>query len=186
MIAGSARGTRLRRVPGTQTRPIGDRVKEALFSILSPQLHGCRFLDLYAGTGSVGIEALSRGAAQAVFIERDRKALQTIRHNLQHTRLDQNAVIRAGDVLRLLQRPIPEPFDLLFLAPPQYRGLWSQTLRTLVQAPTWWHADSTIIAQIDPDEREDIKLTCWAESDWRRYGNTALWFFQPLEEQPIS
>lgn len=178
VIAGSARGTRLRRVPGNRTRPIGDRVKEALFSILSPRIHGSRFLDLYAGTGSVGIEALSRGAAQAMFMERNRAALQTIRQNLQLCRLSHSACISAGNVFRLLLKPPAEPFDFLFLAPPQYRGLWAQTLLELESATTWWHSSSTIIVQIDPSEREDIELTHWQESDWRRYGNTALWFFQ--------
>ncbi len=179
VIAGSARGSRLRRVPGTRTRPIGDRVKEALFSILSPQLRDCRFLDLFAGTGSVGIEALSRGAERALFVERERAALQTIHQNLEHTRLTERAEIRAGDVFRILQRPPSAPFDLLFLAPPQYQGLWSRTLLALEAATRWWHAESTIIAQIDPSEREEIDLRAWEESDWRRYGNTALWFFTP-------
>ncbi|MCY4010031.1 MAG: 16S rRNA (guanine(966)-N(2))-methyltransferase RsmD [Anaerolineaceae bacterium] len=184
VIAGSARGTRLRRVPGKQTRPIGDRAKEALFSILSPQIHGCRFLDLFAGTGSVGIEALSRGSAQSTFIEQNRAALQTIRHNLQRCRLSHSAHIRVGDVFRLLQQPTAEPFDFLFLAPPQYRRLWAQTLLALDSAATWWHSSSTIIVQIDPSEREDIALTHWQESDWRRYGNTALWFFQRRGASP--
>lgn len=181
MIAGSARGARLRRVPGTHTRPIGDRVKEALFSILSARLLNCRFLDLFAGTGSVGIEALSRGAAQALFIERDRAAIQTIRQNLHHTRLIERAEVRAGDVFRMLRQSPSEPFDLLFLAPPQYRGLWSRALLALEASPLWWHSESLIIVQIDPSEHEEIELRRLAEGDRRRYGNTALCFFQPRE-----
>jgi 16S rRNA (guanine(966)-N(2))-methyltransferase RsmD len=83
VIAGTARGRKLKSVPGDATRPIMDRVKEALFSILGSFVHGSRFLDLFGGTGSVGIEALSRGAAHATFCEIDRAALQVLRDNLQ-------------------------------------------------------------------------------------------------------
>ena len=91
-------------VPGESTRPIPDRVKESLFNILGPDVAGSRFLDLYAGTGSVGIEALSCGAAQAVFVEREPLAIETIRRNLEFTGLQTDAVVVAADVFAWLRR----------------------------------------------------------------------------------
>src|SRR6185295_15055806 len=85
VIAGAARGRRLSAVPGDTTRPITDRAKEALFSILAPEIEDARVLDLFAGTGSVGIEALSRGAAACTFVELEKRAIDTIRGNLEHT-----------------------------------------------------------------------------------------------------
>ena len=91
VIAGSAKGIALQAVPGSSTRPISDRVKEALFNILGPDIVGARVLDLFAGTGSVGIEALSRGAAQAVLVELRSRAVTTIRANLRRTQLQADA-----------------------------------------------------------------------------------------------
>ncbi len=186
VIAGQARGSHLRRVPGSGTRPISDRVKEALFNILAPRLRECRFADFFAGTGSVGIEALSRGARQGLFVERERAALRTIRQNLEHTRLDERAEIRAADFFRTLLIPPSAPFDILYIAPPQYRGIWLRALSALEKTPGWWHRESLIIVQIDPREREEIQLPSWEERDWRRYGNTALWFFAPCLEMKAS
>lgn len=178
VIAGSAKGRKLKLVPGDSTRPIMDRVKEALFSIIGQNIVGAQFLDLFSGTGSVGIEALSRGAARALFIEIDRKALQTIRDNLIHTRLDGKAVIRMMDALTLLKRAPDTHYDYIFVAPPQYKKLWRQTLEALEANPAWIPPGTTVIVQIDPIELEDIKLTRLAEYDRRRYGKTLLLFYR--------
>ena len=94
VIAGSAKGRRLKLVPGDTTRPVMDRVKEALFSIIGRNIFDAAFLDLFAGTGSVGIEALSRGARQAVFVEMNGKAVRTIQENLTLTKLGDKAIIK--------------------------------------------------------------------------------------------
>jgi 16S rRNA (guanine966-N2)-methyltransferase len=177
VIAGTARGRRLKPVPGASTRPIMDRVKEALFSILGRSILDARFLDLYAGTGSVGIEALSRGAEQAIFVELDREALRTIRTNLEITRLGENAIIRRTDVLAMLKgTPPAEPFDFIFLAPPQYKGIWLETLRRLDANPDWLAANTVVIVQIDPREFQDEPFTHLEIYDERRYGKTLLLF----------
>src|SRR2546430_635565 len=98
VIAGTAKGRQLKLVPGEGTRPIMDRVKEALFNILGDSIDGATFLDLFAGTGSVGIEALSRGAEYAVFVENGRLAVKTIAENLKMTRLEDQARIVRQDV----------------------------------------------------------------------------------------
>jgi 16S rRNA (guanine966-N2)-methyltransferase len=130
VIAGTARGARLARVPAG-TRPLSDRAREGLFSSLGELVPGARCADLFAGTGAVGIEALSRGAASCLFVDSGVAAIRTIRDNLGKTGLAERARVVRADLLR---RPVPEgPFDLAFLDPPYaypsgtLRGLLVQT-----------------------------------------------------------
>ena len=127
VITGSARGRRLRELEGQETRPTTDRVKEGMFSILQFDIEGRRVLDLFAGTGQLGIEALSRGAASAVFVERRGDALKLIRENLQITELTDRAKVVPGDSLEYL-KTVREPFDLIFLDPPYGEGLLEEAL----------------------------------------------------------
>ena len=178
VISGRAKGRRLRMVPGDSTRPIMDRVKEALFNILGTGIPGCTFLDLFAGTGSVGIEALSRGAARVLFIDNKRLAIRTIHENLASTRLAANAEVLRTDALVYLQRPEPEPFEYIYVAPPQYAGLWKDALLALDAHPDHLHPDGVVIVQIDPDEHEPVPLETLRPYDERTYGNTRLLFFE--------
>ncbi len=178
VIAGAAKGRRLKMVPGAGTRPVMDRVKEALFNILGGAIPGCRFLDLFAGTGSVGIEALSRGAARAVFVENNPAALRVIRENLQITGLADRAEVVAADVFRYLDRPPVEAFEFIYIAPPQYEALWSKALQALDEQPGFLFADGVAIAQIDPSEYAELELEALALYDQRRYGNTMLCFYE--------
>ena len=176
VIAGLAKGRRLRAVPGTGTRPITDRVKEALFDILQQRLPGCRFLDLFSGTGSVGIEALSRGAELAVFVERNPSAVAVIRQNLHTAGLSRGAEVIRDDVFRFLQREPRETFDLVYVAPPQYKGLWLRTLQAL-DSTDWLSPQGLIVVQIHPKEYADAPLQGLALGDQRRYGSTTLCFY---------
>lgn len=176
VIAGEARGRRLHSVPGSSTRPILDRVKESLFNILGWEVVDARFLDLYAGTGSVGIEALSRGAAHADFVEQAGKAVATIKRNLSETELAGRASVIRRDVFNFLSDAEAE-YHLIFLAPPQYRGLWADTLRALDGRPSLLAAGGEVIAQIDPREFEDLVLENLTLVDRRTYGNTTLCFY---------
>ena len=180
VIAGRAKGRRLKMVPGDTTRPVMDRVKEACFSIIGQAIVGTAFLDLFAGTGSVGIEALSRGAAHVMFVEADRLAVKTIQKNLEITKLGEDAVIRRVDVFNLLKSPPPSPFDYIYIAPPQYKRLWSQTLRALDENPAWIPPGTTVIVQIAPSEQQSIELKHLQPYDERRYGKTLLWFFEAV------
>lgn len=178
VISGSARGRRLKMVPGEETRPIPDRVKEALFSIIQPEdIQGATFLDLFAGTGGVGIEALSRGAAQAAFLETNPLALKTIRENLALAGLAEQAQVLQLDVFRFLSRAPSASFDYIYIAPPQYHSLWSDTLHLIDESPTWLVPEGWAIAQIDPTEYTDLDLAHLALIDQRRYGNTMLCFY---------
>ncbi len=176
VIAGKARGRRLRSVPGEGTRPITDRAKSALFSILGHDVVGCAFLDLYAGTGQVAIEALSRGAATAVLVEKAAAAVRTIRENLALTGLAENARVIRADVMAYLQGEAA-PFDYLYIAPPQYRGLWSATLQVVDARPDWLAEDGWAIAQIHPREYEELALENLMLFDRRQYGSVMLCFY---------
>jgi 16S rRNA (guanine(966)-N(2))-methyltransferase RsmD len=115
VIAGEFRSRRLKSIPGIDTRPTPDRLREALFNILAPRIAGATFLDAYAGTGAVGIEALSRGAAHAYFLERGREALDVIRQNLAALGLESRGTVVTGPVLLTISR---YPADIVFLDPP--------------------------------------------------------------------
>lgn len=176
VIAGEAKGHILKPVPGKGTRPISDRVKESLFNVLGQRVVGCHFLDLFAGTGSVGIEALSQGAERAVFVERARAAVRVIRANLAHTGLAEWADVVHADVFAFIPR-CEEQFDIIYVAPPQYRGLWSDTLSLLDQ-----HAlltqNGLVVVQIFPKEFAPLALERYALVEQRTYGSTLLCFYE--------
>lgn len=179
VIAGSARGRKLKLVPGDTTRPIMDRVKEALFSILQPYLLDSTVLDLFAGTGAVGIEALSRGAAHATFIDLAPAAIKTIHDNLASTGLADRATVRKANAFDVLKQP-PQPVDLLYIAPPQYKNLWLDILNAVDAAPQWVKPDGRIVVQIDPKEQKPVALKSFHPYDERQYGSTLLWFFRHI------
>jgi 16S rRNA (guanine966-N2)-methyltransferase len=182
VISGSAKGHRLQPVPGDTTRPITDRAKEALFSILGDWLEGARVLDLFGGTGGVGIEALSRGAVHATFVDRNRRAVQTIQTNLEHCKLAEFATVELGDSFTFLKRYKGEPFDIIFIAPPQYQKLWSQALEIVDQRSELLYEDGIAVVQIHPREDAPIALQILVEFDRRTYGSVLLLFYEVMED----
>jgi 16S rRNA (guanine966-N2)-methyltransferase len=177
VIGGQAKGRKLFMVPGGGTRPITDRVKESLFNLLGPEIEGSSFLDLFAGTGSVGIEALSRHAAAVTFIERERRAEETIQRNLLHTQLGQGAQVKRLDVFAFLMQPGSQSFDYVYVAPPQYEGLAYRALETIDEHPQVLNRDAWVILQIDPHEERQLQLAHLRQFDRRKYGQTLLVFF---------
>ena len=153
-----------------------DRAKSALFSIFGKDVAGAQFLDLFAGTGQVGIEALSRGATRAVFVELHQAALRVIHGNLRLTGLAAPAEVVRRDVFQYLNG-IPQPFDYIYIAPPQYRGLWLLTLRVLDALPAWLAEDGWAVAQINPTEYEPEHLQNLVLFDQRTYGSVMLCFY---------
>ena len=132
---------------GMDTRPTQDRIKETLFNMLQYELADCIFLDLFAGSGAIGIEALSRGAKQAVFVEQDEKAVAIIRENLKATRLEDRAVIMHCDALSALRRLEGKyRFDLIFMDPPYNHELEKQMLSSLKDS-SLIDKESTIIVE---------------------------------------
>lgn len=148
VITGSARGRVLKELEGLETRPTTGKVKESLFSIIQFDIEGRRVLDLFAGTGQLGIEALSRGAAECVFVERRTDAVKLIRENLALCKLEDRAHVRQGEALPYLKSG--EKFDLIFLDPPYASGLLSQAL-TDIAAFDICRAHGIIIAESAAD-----------------------------------
>ena len=130
VITGTAKGTKLQTPEGQTTRPTSERAKEALFSMIQFEIEGRRALDLFAGSGQLGIEALSRGALSATFIDSSKAAIQAVRANLKKTEFD-NAVVYAGDALAFLRGGATGKYDLVFLDPPYALGLVPQALELL-------------------------------------------------------
>lgn len=184
VIAGKAKGRRLKSVRGPGTRPVTARAKTAFFDILQQSVVNSHFLDLFAGTGQVGIEALSRGAARVVFVEKGRVPLRAIHENLKITELEKNAEVVRANVFDFLQRR-PESFHYLYVAPPQYRGLWRQTLLLIDRTPGWLTDDGWVTVQIHPTEFEEIALEHLTRFDRRKYGSVMYCFYRlrvPEEE----
>ena len=186
VIAGTARSIRLE-APGEGTRPFGDRVKQTLFAILDPDLRGATVLDLFAGSGAGGIEALSRGAAHATFVERDAAAVRVIKANLERTGLADRATVTRSDVIGWLRDPMrvrATPATIALLDPPyDDTAALSGTLEALapllatgarVVAKHFWRDAPPAFVGLLASERE------------RRFGETALTFYRRAEDSGES
>lgn len=171
IITGTARGARLKAPKGMETRPTSDRVKESLFSILGARVRGRRVLDLFAGTGSLGLEALSRGAARAVLVDRATEAV--LRDNAAHTRLAGAARVVRADVFRALARLSAEgeTFDLVFCDPPYGKGLWERAL-TALDASALLAEDALVVVECGGGETETPPLCALAPVREELYGRT--------------
>jgi 16S rRNA (guanine966-N2)-methyltransferase len=187
VISGQAKGRKLMSVPGDSTRPITDRAKSALFSILGTWIQDTRVLDLFGGTGSVGIECLSRGARFVHFVDNNRRAVETIQANLRHCGFTApQASVERGDSFAFLERYQGTPFDFLYVAPPQYQQLWQKALLAIDARPALTAEYATIVVQIHPVESTPITLQRLREYDRRKYGSVMLVFYadeQDLEDR---
>ncbi|HEX2756198.1 MAG TPA: 16S rRNA (guanine(966)-N(2))-methyltransferase RsmD [Candidatus Limnocylindrales bacterium] len=186
VIAGSAKGIRLR-APGAGTRPLADRVKQTLFAILEPELDGARVLDLFAGSGAGGIEALSRGAAAAIFVEKDQGAAAVIDANLRATGLagPTVAVIR-WDVVRWLAEPnVEAAFDLVLVDPPYAETeLLTRVLEILGADHAPLAPDARVVAKHFWRDRPPERIGRLAHERDRRFGETALTFYRRTGSEP--
>jgi 16S rRNA (guanine(966)-N(2))-methyltransferase RsmD len=178
VIAGSAKGRKLKSVPGDTTRPVTDMVKEALFNILSWDVVKSHWWDLFGGTGAIGIEALSRGAEFVRFSDMNRMPVETIRENVTHCGFIDKAEVKRGDAFALLRATPDRAFEYIYIAPPQYKGMWADALRLVDENPGWLSEDGEVIVQIHPREYEEIELTSLQKYDERKYGSTLLVFYE--------
>jgi 16S rRNA (guanine(966)-N(2))-methyltransferase RsmD len=167
----------LKSVPGDTTRPITDRVKEALFNILAGDVAGSIWWDLFAGTGAVGIEALSRGASLVRFSDLNRAPIETIKSNLEHCGFTAKAEIRRGDALSMLRASPDKQFEFIYIAPPQFKEMWSRALLGVDENPGWLTKTGWAIAQIAPKEYQALELIHLEEVEQRKYGSTVLVFY---------
>ena len=177
IIAGTRKGMRLNAVPGDSTRPITDRVKEAVFNILGADIVDASMFDLFGGTGSVGLEALSRGASYVRFSDANRNAYNTLVSNIKLTRFEKQAKAYFGDVFNILRGVPDREFEYIYVAPPQYKEMWKRIMEVLDKNDGWLTDDGWIIVQIHPIEREDLELECFELFDERKYGSTTLLFY---------
>jgi len=178
IIAGAFRGRKLSAIRGMAIRPTADRVREALFNILATRPVAATVLDLFAGTGALGLEALSRGALRAVFVDQAPAALQAIRKNIQLCRAEASTQVIQWNILNNLNclRDQAGRFDLIFIDPPYNRGLIPPTLAHLV-ALELAAPEALIVAEHDPAEIIAPPSPDWEQIDQRRYGQTQLSFF---------
>ena len=181
VIAGTARSIRLE-APGPGTRPLADRVKQTLFAIIEPDLQGARFLDLFAGSGAAGIEALSRGAANATFVERDHDAMRVIKANLDRTGLGaggRSTLVRS-DAVEWLRKPPHEPFDIVFVDPPYDEP--ATLVRTLEALGPHLAPGARAVAKHFWRSAPPATVGLLASERERRFGETRLTFYRRRDD----
>ena len=172
IIAGDYKGRRLQSPQDYSIRPTTDKVKEALFSILTEKIWGSRVLDLFAGTGNLGIEALSRGAETCVFTDSSRESLRLIRENIAHCKDKEGARVEAGDYRKILGNQT-EPFDIILLDPPYNKGLLDECFR-LIAENELMAEDGVIVAEHRREEKMPEELHGFQKQKERRYGIVML------------
>lgn len=174
VIAGTARRLKLETPAGRHTRPTSDKIKETLFNIIQQDLYEARFLDLFSGSGGIAIEALSRGAAEAVLVDNDREALRCIRTNLHHTHFEEQARVMAMDVIQALRRldQQKKAFDVIFMDPPYSMGLERRIIPYLIES-SLVHDDTRIIVEASmEDDPIVLPPTCgWYVERVKEYKN---------------
>ncbi|WP_040948616.1 16S rRNA (guanine(966)-N(2))-methyltransferase RsmD [Gorillibacterium massiliense] len=175
VISGSAKGRPLKAVPGTGTRPTTDKVKEALFSMIGPYFSGGNALDLFAGTGGLGIEALSRGMDHAVFIDQDRTSIEVVRHNLEAAKLADKAEIYRNDAFRAIKVLAKRDmrFELVFLDPP-YRLKQAGELMLQLAESELLESGATVVVEYESGYRYAEKIGSFYEKRRAVYGETAV------------
>lgn len=181
IISGDWKGRRLKAIKGNQTRPTADKVKGAIFNILGEKVFGARVLDLFAGTGSLALEALSRGAAEAVLVEKNRKAWEIIRDNLQMLDEEDRVKIYNMDAFTFLSQQVGR-FDLIFVDPPYRQGLTDRVL-SLVKNSIILSPQGVLIMETASDEIITDDLGLLEIRIKKEYGDTAIWFLQQKEQQ---
>jgi 16S rRNA (guanine(966)-N(2))-methyltransferase RsmD len=177
VIFGTKKGKPLLSVPGDTTRPMLSRVKTALFDTIRPRLAAAQVLDCFAGTGQLGIEALSNGAESCIFLDTERAAVETIKKNLSTTQLTELTQVRHTDVFTYLKN-CQKSFEIIVADPPQVKNLWVEVVHCLAERPTILSEGGVLIVKVDPSEYEGLQLKTLNEVQQRRYGNSVILFFE--------
>lgn len=177
IIAGTHRGTRLKE-PAEVTRPTSDRVREAIFNVLFHVIPDAQVLDLFAGTGALGLESLSRGAKSCLFVENDPKALRCLRENLAHTKMS-NAKIIEGEAQRFLDRQDHRTlFDLIFADPPYYRNGAPDLAGKLLENPLPLAEGGIFVMETESERPSPDNLTHLQLIKRKDYGKTSIFYFE--------
>lgn len=183
IIGGSLRGSRLTIPDVVDLRPTPDRVRETLFNWLAPIIHGARCLDLYAGTGALGIEALSRGAASCRFVERDPRLAQNLRDALQRLGVSGPATVEQADALQVL-RGAATPCDVIFVDPPFSGDAWAEVIAALEQGN--WATDGALLYVESPALAPVCPGPGWAMHRQGRAGDVAYALYRRAVPNPLS
>lgn len=177
VISGTARGMRLQTPKGLSTRPTTDRVKESMFNIISFRIRESRVLDIFAGSGALGIEALSRGADSCTFVDSSRESICVINENLQKARLDDRADVISSKVESALSRMSGEKFDMIFMDPPYCKGFIEPVLLFIVDNNIL-DADGIVVVEHDSNDKTPESIKTLVKSDERTYGGTTISFYE--------
>lgn len=179
IVGGDSRGRRLKPPPSDRIRPTSDRIREAIFDLLGPGPYSGSVLDLFAGTGALGLEALSRGFETAVFVEKDRVALGIIRENLARCGYEGRVRVEEKDVLHFLKvLDAAAPFALVLLDPPYKKQLVQKTLERLAGS-RWVQDDGTIVCETERDLELPGRVEMLERVKHKRYGDTAVHLYVP-------
>lgn len=177
IISGSLRGKKLHTLPGKKIRPTADRLRESIFNILASRIHKATVLDLFAGTGALGLEAISRGAERAVFIDNDRQALSVIARNIEACNFSNRAQIIRWDIKRNLNclQAFNPPFDLVFIDPPYNQKTIHPALHNLFKSACL-RSEACVVLEHSVDEPLENDLEAFEIVDQRKYGKTLVSF----------
>ncbi|KUO79099.1 MAG: 16S rRNA (guanine(966)-N(2))-methyltransferase RsmD [Desulfosporosinus sp. BRH_c37] len=180
IIAGEMRGRQLKTVDGMQTRPTSDKVKGAIFNVLGDKVLDARVLDLFAGTGNLAIEALSRGSHHAVLVEKSRDAHGVIRNNIEQIGVGHKTKLLLLDAFKYINRYPNEVFDLIFLDPPYREGLVLKVILALKEHSSL-SPDGVIVAETAKDEQLEGDIYPFEIRKTGEYGDTKVWYLQRMD-----
>jgi len=179
IISGKSRGTKLYTLEGMNTRPTLDRVKESIFNIIQSEIAGATVLDLFSGSGAIGLEMLSRGAEKAILCDNSKEAIEVINKNIQKTHMEEKAEIYNTDFKTCIEKVKNEKFDIIYLDPPYNTNYIEQSLRMIIEEDII-KSDSLIILETDEKERilKEIESINIEIIDERKYGRAAVVFLK--------
>ncbi len=176
VVAGKARGLALKTLDGDSTRPTRDMVREALFNIIAEKVPDAVFLDMFAGSGAIGIEALSRGAKKAYFIDSNKDAISIINQNLNKAKFNESSVVLCGDSLKVLDKIKNEKFDVIFIDPPYNKDLGVKAIEEIYKRNIL-QANGIIVYETDRTENVPEEISIYKRYDYRKYGRNILNFY---------
>ncbi len=183
IISGKARGTKLNTLEGVETRPTLDRVKEALFNIIQNNIYDAKVLDLFAGSGALGIEMLSRGAKEAILCDKSYKSIQIIKDNVEKTHFEEKAKVVNADYKKILETLRNEKFDIIFLDPPYKSNFDIEALKIIIKQDML-SENGIIILETDCEKKKQEELNRININiyDLRNYGRVSLFFLNRKEK----
>ena len=183
IISGKAKGTKLYTLEGNETRPTLDRVKESVFNIIQNEISGSIFLDLFSGSGAIGLEAASRGATKTIMCEKSKDAINIIKRNIEKTHLEKEVTLYEGDYENILATKIKEKLDIIYIDPPYKTNYATKTVQLLIKEQLL-KSDSIVIIETDIPEEVLTKLEQIGQmqvTDIRKYGRATIIVLQTKE-----